>query len=137
MAYSKKELVERSLELIKKYKLYTHDAVVGLLGISKETYYKYKLNQDVAIRESMWRQKETLKAALRKKWFESDNATVQVALYKLLGTEDECHRLNGSKQQHDITSGGIPLAPVIKFSQPKRTETDAPEPKRTRPPKIL
>ena len=36
---------------------------------------------------------------MRSKWYKSDNATLQMGLMKLIGTEDEAHRLNGSSKK--------------------------------------
>jgi len=66
--------------------------------------------------------KEKIKHGLRTKWYNSDNATCQVALYKLLGTDDECHRLNGSKQEIDHTSKGQSIKPQIIFTEGKNPD---------------
>ena len=46
---------------------------------------------------------------MRSKWFKSEQATLQVALMKLIGTDEEAHRLNGSRQSVDVTTKpGVP-----------------------------
>jgi hypothetical protein len=36
---------------------------------------------------------------MRNKWYKSESATLQIALMKMIATEDEAHRLNGSRQE--------------------------------------
>ena len=43
--------------------------------------------------------KVNTKALLRKNWKEAEAPALQIALYKLCGTDDENHKLNGSKQE--------------------------------------
>ena len=40
---------------------------------------------------------------MRKKWYKSDNPTLQIGLMKLISDDDEAHRLNGTKREikHD------------------------------------
>ena len=57
------------------------------------------------------------KRQLRKKWFDNDNATLQLALYKLIATNDERERLNTSYNKTDVTSQGesLNLKDLVKF----------------------
>jgi hypothetical protein len=41
--------------------------------------------------------KVQVKIGLRKKWYENDNPTCQIALYKLIANEDEGDRINSQK----------------------------------------
>ena len=43
---------------------------------------------------------------MRKKWGDSDHPTLQVALYKIISSDEEAHRLNGSRQEIDHTTKG-------------------------------
>ena len=50
-----------------------------------------------------------MKISMRTKWYESDNATLQIGLMKLIADDDEAHRLNGTKREvkHDTTDKEI------------------------------
>lgn len=103
MAYSKVKLEKQATEAITKYKLVFDDEVIAYLPCSKTTYYAYKLNESNSIKEALTLNRIQIKGGLRKKWYDSDNATAQIALYKLIGSDDEAERLNGSKQKHEVT----------------------------------
>jgi hypothetical protein len=36
---------------------------------------------------------------MRSKWYKSDAPALQIALMKIISTDEEAHRLNGSKQE--------------------------------------
>lgn len=108
-----KENKEMALQLIPRSKLVFQEDVIALLTISRATYFNYKLNEDEDIQSALDRQKVTLKVNLRKKWYDSDSATTQIALYKLIGSEEESDRLNGSRQKIDHSGNLTVLTEVI------------------------
>ena len=87
MAYDTKELEAKALEAIQKYKLIWIEEVVSYLPCSKPTFYEHKLNEIDTIKAAIEKNRNDLKIGLRKKWYESENATTQIALYKLTGTK--------------------------------------------------
>ena len=108
MAYEIHELEAKALEVITKNKLVFIHAVATFMGISRQTFYTYELDKLDTIKDALSNNKETIKAGLRKKWYDSENATVQIALYKLIGTDEESDRINSQKMKHDgeIKAGG-------------------------------
>lgn len=104
MAYKTEELEAKALEAIKANGLHFIDEVVSFLPCSRSTFYAQKLDKSDAIKEALEENRTQTKAALRKKWAEGDNATTQVALYKLLSGDEEFSRLTG--QQIDHTTKG-------------------------------
>jgi hypothetical protein len=118
MAYDTKELERQSLEAITKYKLIWIEEVVSYLPCSKPTFYEHKLNELNSIKEAVQKNRDDLKVGLRKKWYESDNATTQIALYKLIGTDDESDRINSQKQKVEH-SGEIQITGIsVKVKRP-------------------
>ncbi len=102
MAYDKEKIFEQAKQLITTNKLFFVEDVVSLLPISKQTFYDFfKVNSDEldAIKALLDRNKVEIKSSMRSKWYKSDNPTLQLALMKLIGTEDEAHRLNGSNHK--------------------------------------
>jgi len=122
MAYDTEELKENSLHEIKKHNLVFIEDVCVYIGITKATFYAHKLAKDEDILEALRANKVKTKHSMRAKWYNSENATLQLAFYKLIGTEEECHRLNGSKTEQKITGGdGSPVQINVNFK--KKNET--------------
>lgn len=114
MKYDIKKLEAQALEAINKYKLIWIDEVVSYLPCSKRTFYVYGMQEMHTIKEAIEKNRTDLKVGLRKKWYDSENATVQIALYKLIGTDEESDRINSQKQK--IEHSGEINIPIIKWA---------------------
>ena len=108
MAYKKENILKESLELIEKHHLIFIDDIVGLLPCSKQTFYVIfppESDELDKIKSNLEKNRISMKANMRKKWYQSENATLQVALMKLIATDDEAARLSGvpkeTKQKED------------------------------------
>ena len=99
MAYNTEELLHRAVEAINKYKLIFMEEVPVAMGISKQTLYNHNLDKMDELKDALWTNRIQIRIGQRKKWYDSENASLQIALRKLIGTEDEVHRLNGSRQE--------------------------------------
>jgi len=106
MAYKTAELEKKSLEVIRKHKLFFIEDIVSYLPCGKVTFYEHKLNELNTIKEALEKNKTDIKIGLRDKWYKSDNATIQIALYRLICTEDERRALSMQELKH---SGSIAL----------------------------
>ena len=102
MAYDTNELKQRAVKAIQKYKLIFIEEVAVMIGVNKSTFYHHKLHESDEIKEAMLEAKVSIKTSMRKKWYESENPTLQIGLYKLISTDDEYHRLANTKM--DITT---------------------------------
>jgi len=103
MAYNKQKIFEQAQELIKNKKLFFIEDVVTLLPISKQTFYDYfKVDSYEldTIKELLDKNKIDIKNGLRNKWFNGNNPLTQMALYKLIGTEEEYHRIASTKTEN-------------------------------------
>jgi hypothetical protein len=102
MAYDRVKIYQQALELIEKKKLFFIEDVVTLLPISKQTFYdyfkvdSYELDN---IKELLDKNKIEVKNGLRNKWYNGNNPLTQMALYKLIGTEEEYHRIASTKTE--------------------------------------
>ena len=105
MAYKTAELEAKALEVISKEKLVFIHEVATFMGISRQTFYDHEIDKLDTIKDALNNNKETIKAGLRKKWYDSENATVQIALYKLIGTDDESDRINSQKNKVEVEGG--------------------------------
>ena len=99
MAHKKEDLINESLDAIKKYKLFFIEDVVAYISCSKSTFYNQKLHELDLIKDALTKNRIEIKVSMRNKWYNSESATLQIALMKLISSDDEAHRLNGSRQE--------------------------------------
>ena len=103
--YDVKEIESLSIAAIKKHNLYFITDLIAYLPITKKTFYNYNLNESNEINAAIVENKIKTKVALRNKWFESDNPTLQISLMKLIADTDERKRLSTTYQ--DVVSTEI------------------------------
>lgn len=110
--YDKDEIFQMAKEKAKSKKLIWIDEIISFLPCSKSTFYELfpnKSEESDALKDIIEDNRVEIKTAMRKKWYDSDNATLQIGLMKLISTEEEAARLNGSNQKIDHTTKGEPL----------------------------
>jgi hypothetical protein len=103
MAYNRVKIYEQAQELIKTKKLFFIEDVITLLPISKQTFYEFfkvESNELDTIKELLDKNKIDVKNGLRNKWYNGNNPLTQMALYKLIGTEEEYHRIASTKTEN-------------------------------------
>jgi hypothetical protein len=101
--YNRTKIYQQALDLIEKKKLFFIEDVVSLLPISKPTFYDYfqiDSNELNTIKELLEKNKIEIKNGLRNKWYNGNNPLTQMALYKLIGTEEEYHRIASTKTEN-------------------------------------
>ena len=96
MAYNKQEMINQSLEAIKKYNLVFQEELFAYVPFSGATFYNHKLEELETIKKAFDDNRIRIKGSLRKKWYDSDNFSAQVALYKLIGNDEERKKLSQS-----------------------------------------
>ena len=106
MAYKKSELESESLKVIKEHNLIFIQDVIDFLPCSSSTFYAQELEKSESIKKLLETNKVTMKVGLRKKWYDSDNPTTQIALYKLLATDEENEKITSQKQTIDHLKNG-------------------------------
>lgn len=102
MAYDKKKILKDAIELIEKHHLVFMSDVIGLLPVSEKTFYTFFNSESQELQELkniLDKNRISMKSNMRKKWYQSDNATLQVALMKLIATDDEAARLSGTPRE--------------------------------------
>jgi len=83
MAYEKKEIEELALKAIKKHRIVFVTYVSAYLPCSNSTFYDLGLEKSELIKEALFENKVKKKAKLLDKWEESENATLNIAVFKL------------------------------------------------------
>ena len=117
MPYDTKVLKQKAIEAIKKNKLIFIEDIAAMLGINKTTLYNhFPIDTDDfnELTTLLNENKINLKVSLRKKWFDSDNATTQMALYKLCSTPEEHKKLQ--QNYTDVTSNNETINNPIQVS---------------------
>ena len=120
MSYDTKQLEQEALDAIEKYRLFFIEDVVVYVSCSRATFYNHNLDKLDTIKEALAKNKIDIKVSMRNKWFLSESATLQVALMKMIATDDEAHRLNGSRQE--IRHQGA--VPIGKMSEEAKKQID-------------
>lgn len=102
MAYDKNKIFEQAKELIEKNKLFFVEDIVALLPVARSTFWEYfpdKSDEMDTIKEMLDKNRVEIKSSMRSKWYKSDAPALQIALMKIISTDEEAHRLNGSRQE--------------------------------------
>ena len=110
MAYSKKEkedLLKKAIKAATDNNLYFIEEIVAYLPISTKTFYEWKLQESNELKDVIETNKIETKSKLRNKWAESSNATLNIALYKLIGTSEE-RRILADREETAIPETDIP-----------------------------
>jgi hypothetical protein len=106
MAYDRIKIYQQALDLIEKKKLFFIEDVVTLLPCSRSTFWDFfpdKSDELDNIKELLDKNKIEVKNGLRNKWYNGNNPLTQMALYKLIGTEEEYHRIASTKTTTEQT----------------------------------
>lgn len=109
MAYDRQEIFEKAKEVTETNRLIFIEEIVSYLPCDRSTFYRFfdpECDEYDTLKALLEKNRVELKTGMRKKWYDSENATLQVALMKLICTDEEAHRLNGSVQKVDVTTQG-------------------------------
>lgn len=124
MAVSIKKLEESALKILEKNRdIYFFTDLAMELGYNRQYLYEIGFSPDKndTLKEALENNKKYIKRGLRNKWYKNDNATTQVALYKLLADDDELARLNNNI---DFSVNGNNLSIVVADKKAKDTLED-------------
>jgi len=92
MPYDRNLVYEKAIKAIEANKLLFIEDVVTYLPCTKTTFYDYYppgSNELNLIKAMLNDNKVKIKVAMRSKWYQSENATLQMGLYKLCSTKEE------------------------------------------------
>lgn len=98
------KILAEALEHAKTKKLITIVDVVAYLPIGRVRFYQLfpaESKEMAAIKEQINKNKVDIKVGLRKQMYDSNSSSDRIALYKLVGDQDEVDRLNGAKRIHE------------------------------------
>jgi hypothetical protein len=127
MAYDKIKIYEQAKDLVEKKKLFFIEDVITLLPCDKTTFYRFfptESNEYNTIKEGLDKNKIEVKNGLRNKWYNGSNPLTQMALYKLIGTEEEYHRIASTKTENKNISVEQPIFKEIDLNVSKDNGSD-------------
>lgn len=104
--YTVDKLKTEALKIIEENGCVFFEDIFAYSFFSQRTFFLKKLNVDQDILDAITRNRTKVKIHQRKKWYQSQNTLLQIALYKLICTDEEYFRLANAKQAIDYTSGG-------------------------------
>jgi len=105
MAYKTKDLLKKAIEVIQEKKLFFIEDVVTMLPCDKTTFYRhFRVESDdmQLIKDELEKNRVAVKTSMRKKWFESNNPTLQIALMKLICTEEERRKISNNYLEGNV-----------------------------------
>jgi hypothetical protein len=102
MAYDREDLKRQALEIIDREEITTFNEIHLYMKAHRATLYTHELDKDDDIKKAIEQQKVAIKKKMRRNWRNSDNATLQIAEFKLLSSDDELARLNTQKVSADV-----------------------------------
>ena len=112
--YNRKKIFEQAKEAIVKNKLFFIEDIVAFLPCDKTTFYRFfevNCNEYNELKDLLETNRTELKVSMRSKWYKSNAPALQMALMKLICTDEERKML--SMTHSDITSNGEKLTPPI------------------------
>ena len=111
MAYKTSELIKKAEKILKDKTKIVHffEDLCDELGISTVCGYEHKINETNIIKDLLATNKRTIKKGLRKKWYDSENPTCQISLYKLTGTDEERKKLSQTYIDHTTNDKDITI----------------------------
>ena len=108
--------IENILNILESEKIFTFkDIFVFYKGCSRATAYNYHLDEIDAIKEAITSNKRRGVQSLVDKWIDSENATLQIAAFKIIAEPEERKAI--SQNYTDVTSDNKPIQTVDPFAQ--------------------
>ena len=119
-----KEYIEKALKVIKDEKIFYIDEIASSIGMSRSNFYFYGLDKMDIIIEAIEQTKISIKKKLRAKWEDSESATLQIALYKVIANDDETQRLNSDRGNNQNNAPTPPPQVTIVFNNDEIVNTN-------------
>ena len=102
-----KKLEDDCLDLVIQNNIIFLDEIFIYSEVLPSVFFEIKLNESTKIKDAIDINRAKLKRDLRLKWFDSTNATLNAALYKLVCTDDEKRSLSASAVNKATNSNDV------------------------------
>lgn len=122
MAYDRKKIFEQAKEVIVKHKLFFIDDIVAFLPCSNSTFYDFfpANSEELDELKDLLNQNRTeLKVSMRSKWYKSNAPALQMALMKLICTDEERKKLamQYTENENNHTIDNFSIKDIITFKE--------------------
>ena len=122
MAYDRKKIFEQAKEVIVKHKLFFVDDIVAFLPCATSTFYDFfpaNSEELEELKELLNQNKTELKVSMRSKWYKSNAPALQMALMKLICTDEERKKLamQYSENENNHTIENFNIKDIITFKE--------------------
>lgn len=95
--YNREEILEQCIEVIRKEKLTFFNDLAIYIEPTMATLYEWEFEKSEILKSELRKNKLASKKKMRTKWEDSDNATLQIAAYKLIAEKEEIEALTINK----------------------------------------
>ena len=122
MAYDRKKIFEQAKEVIVKHKLFFIDDIVAFLPCATSTFYDFfpaNSEELEELKELLNQNRTELKVSMRSKWYKSNAPALQMALMKLICTDEERKKLamQYSENENNHTIENFNIKDIITFKE--------------------
>lgn len=105
--------VKKIVDVITRHRVMYIQHIFGYYGgMSRSLFYERGLDKLDTIRNALEKNRCKAKGYMLDKWVASDNPTLQIAAYRMLGDDEERERLIQTKV--DVTSAGKQMLPAVR-----------------------
>lgn len=94
--------------------------IVAFLPCSRETFYHHKLHKSDTIKKAVEEMRIGKKTKMLSNWIDSESNALQIAAMKMIATEEESHRLSGTRTE--IKHKGAIESTLIEWKPAERKE---------------
>lgn len=95
--YNRDIIKKQCIEAIENEKLVFFTDLIEFIEPSLQTLYDWEFDKLEELKNALSRNKIATKRKMRKNWVQSENATLQLAAYKLMAEQDELAALTMNK----------------------------------------
>lgn len=121
----KQEHVKKILKILESEKIFTFkDIFVFYKGCSKSSAYAHKMEELDDIKEALEMNKRRGVVSLVDKWIDSDNATLQIAAFKIIADADERKAISQSNVDHTTKDQPINIDPFATIRENNGIQAD-------------
>jgi hypothetical protein len=111
------------LDVIKKHKIAFIDHCFAFTSFSRSTAYEHNLDKSDDIKNAIAQNRVKAKNYMLNKWIASDNATLQLAAYRLCADPEEHQKLNQQYIDHTSKGEKIQPAPIVFYDSDDTDKT--------------
>lgn len=115
--YDPKEIEQQCLKAIEENRLIFFNELQAYVPCSRATLYNMGIDKLDSIKDALEHSKILVKANMRKRWYISDSAALQLAAYRLASTSEEHRKLNQAYLDHTTKGEAVQTLDLSSLSE--------------------